>query len=353
MRSGCGWPGKRRFYNRSKASARDAIARITDEWLGTEKIRRVEVYAEGDVRASGAAGSPFPNYRGEFRTTEVQLKCYDPGGPKTATNPPWDLAIMRRSGFLVARPSGARQIVVRGETLSAGAVGAGPGLSLVSASPVPAGAGTLVPTQAIATNSGATSGGGQNGPSGAGAVSSGGTGPTSVAPMVQRAGFASEPVSTAATTRETTSAVDPQVQLARAPQVPNAGTQPPDIDLPPIEGVPDVQVPKLPINREDLPPNIEPLPSPDGSFPVPELPRMGPVEGENNEPKIAPTPPPVVPIIGGFRTTSLFARSGANCRSFNCRRLLMVSGPTFAEAASTLSLARTSPARSTSRRTRP
>ena len=74
-------------------------------------------------------------------------------------------------------------------------------------------------------------------------------------------------------------------------------------------GAPEVQVPKLPGNREDLPPNIEPLPAPDGSIAVPELPRTGPVEGESNEEKTAPAPP-VVPIMGGFRTTSLYPRSG-------------------------------------------
>ena len=43
----------------------------------------------------------------------------------------------------------------------------------------------------------------------------------------------------------TTRTTDPQVQQARVQQVPPTGTQPPIIDLPPIEGAPEVQVPNL------------------------------------------------------------------------------------------------------------
>ena len=50
-----------------------------------------------------------------------------------------------------------------------------------------------------------------------------------------------QPLPRASTTRTT----DPQVQQARAQQVPPTGTQPPIIDLPPIEGAPEVQVPNL------------------------------------------------------------------------------------------------------------
>ena len=56
-----------------------------------------------EVRLSGANTPAQPSYRGVFRTTEVQLKCYDPAGPKTAKDPPWDLAIIRRSGFLAPK----------------------------------------------------------------------------------------------------------------------------------------------------------------------------------------------------------------------------------------------------------
>ncbi len=87
--------------------------------------------------------------------------------------------------------------------------------------------------------------------------------------MVQRAGPAGDPAVGAPMPGRTRATADPQVQRASAAQAPGGGAQPPDIDLPPIEGKPEVQVPKLPLNPEDLPPNIEPLPAPDGSISVP------------------------------------------------------------------------------------
>ncbi len=79
--------------------AREAIVRITDASSGVEKISQVEVYAEGDVRLSAGPNSALPAYRGTFRTTEVQLKCYDAGGPKTVNGPPWDLCDHSPVGF--------------------------------------------------------------------------------------------------------------------------------------------------------------------------------------------------------------------------------------------------------------
>ena len=112
----------------------------------------------------------------------------------------------------------------------------------------------------------------------------GATGPHQRDPMVQRARIAGDPLIPVrrcpAGERPT---ADPQVQPARAPQVPAGGAQPPDIDLPPIEGAPEVQVPKLPPNPEDLPPNLQPLPAPDGSVAVPELPRTGPGRGRDGQ----------------------------------------------------------------------
>jgi hypothetical protein len=288
--------------------AREAIVRITDGASGVDKIQQVEVYAEGDVRLSGAATSTLPAYRGAFRTTECQLKCYDAGRPQTVNSPPWDLSIIRRSGFLVQKRAGAGQAAASGGPLPARGLGGSPEPALVSASQSLSGATPLVATQAIAPYTGATPEDGPAGPTGAGPRSSDEMGPRRD-PMVERAGLAGEPAASAAIPGRTTATADPQVQQARAPQVPGGGAQPPDIDLPPIEGKPEVQVPKLPANPEDLPPNIEPLPAPDGSITVPELPRRGPVEGENNDVKPGP-PPPVVPFIGGFRTTSLFTRSG-------------------------------------------
>lgn len=308
--------------------ARDAIARITEESSGVEKISRVEIYAEGDVRVSGGGGSAVPAYRCVFRTTEVQLKWYGPGGLETVSDPPWNLAIIRRSGFLAPKPSLTGPATGQAEALPAGGetgAGAGAGAALVSAPRYPSSGAALVPTQAVAPNVVAPTDTGQTVSSTAATGSSVGNGPRRD-PMVKLAGAASDQVAASVPNLPAAPTVDPQVRLARAPQAPGAGPQPPDIDLPPIEGAPEVQVPRLPINREDLPPNVEPLPAPDGSVAVPELPRTAPVEGESNEEKVAPTPP-VVPIIGGFRTTSLFARSG--------RQLQILQLPTTAEGVKT------------------
>ena len=87
---------------------REAIARITDDSFGRRKISRVEIYAEGDVRVSGAAGSPCPAYRAEFRTTEVQLKCYRPGraddGQRSALES-GDHSPVRAAGGKAVRPA--------------------------------------------------------------------------------------------------------------------------------------------------------------------------------------------------------------------------------------------------------
>src|SRR4029077_14663179 len=101
-----------------------------------------------------------------------------------------------------------------------------------------------------------------------------------------------------------------QQTQARSTQVQGAGPQRPEIDLPPIEAMPGVQVPNLSPNPEDLPPNIEPLPDGDKSISVPSLPRTGPGQGGNAAPG-AGGQFPVVPISPGTqRTTSLFPRSG-------------------------------------------
>ena len=109
---------------RWRARAREAIVRIVDISSETEKISRVDVYAEGQILVSGTSNATQRSYRGELETSEVRLKCYDRAGPKTEKDPPWGLAIIRRSGFVgpkpVVRPerghsrrSGAAQFVAR------------------------------------------------------------------------------------------------------------------------------------------------------------------------------------------------------------------------------------------------
>ncbi len=129
-------------------------------------------------------------------------------------------------------------------------------------------------------------------------------------PMIERAQYTGSPAS--GTSAATNAPSDSQLQQAqaRSTQVQGGEPQPPEIDLPPIEGTPGVQVPKLSPNPEDLPPNIEPLPDADGSISVPPLPRSGPPQGGSAAPG-AGQKFPVVPISPGTqRTTSLFPRSG-------------------------------------------
>jgi hypothetical protein len=285
--------------------AREAIVRIVDESIGGETIRHVDFYAEGDVRLSGANQSTQPSYRGVLRTNELQIKSYDRAGPQTAQEPPWALAIIRRSGFLVQKPVAAAQAPASDEIVPAPRHGQR--TSPVSLSTPEPGANALVATQAVAAVDQLSSQAETSGAGGA-ALSPAAMSPRRD-PMIRRALNLSNAEPVVARTEVAKSTVDSQVQQASAQQVPAGGAQPPDIDLPPITGAPEVQVPNLTPNREDLPPNIEPLPAPDGSMSVPELPRTGPVEGESNEGRTAP-PPPVVPFMGNFRTTSLFTRSG-------------------------------------------
>ena len=88
---------------------REAIVRIVDISSENEKISRVDVYAEGQIRVSGTSNADQTSYRGEFQTGEVRLKCYDRAGPKTEKDPPWGLAIIRRSGFVAPKPAGGPQ----------------------------------------------------------------------------------------------------------------------------------------------------------------------------------------------------------------------------------------------------
>jgi hypothetical protein len=291
------------------ARGKEAVVRIVDTSEGAETIKQVEVYAEGDVRLSGANHVARPSYRGLFRTTEVQLKSYDAAGPQTARVPPWDLMLIRRSGLLGRKPADAAPRAPTDELVSAPRHGTAATFSRVGVSTPYGGAASLVAAQAVAPL-----------PQSAQQVeASTAANPATAAPpgnlskrdpMIERTQNIEDATSTVPRVAAPSRSADAQVQRARAPQAPAGGAQPPDIDLPPIQGLPEVQVPNLAPNREDLPPDIQPLPAPDGSMSVPELPRIGPVEGESNEVKPQPAPPPVVPILGGFRTTSLFTRSG-------------------------------------------
>jgi hypothetical protein len=301
----------------------EAVVRIVDISIDGERVRQVEFYAEGDVRLSDANRSSRPWHRGVFRTSEVQLKCYSASGPQAAKNPPWNLAVIRRSGYLERKPAAPPRPAAIDELVSAPTPGTRARLSPLPNSMPSAGAGRFVPTQAVASYAQTDTQVAPSGPSGATALRAGPIPKRD--PMIQRAQNADSPNVPEPVPVVARPTGDSQVQPARA-QVPGPA-QAPEIDLPPIEGAPGVQVPNLSPNREDLPPDIQPLPAPDGSVTVPGLPRMGPVEGEPNEEAPNAFVPPVVPIMGGFRTTSIFPRSG--------RRMQMVQLPTTPEGVKT------------------
>src|SRR5262249_25581020 len=85
--------------------AREAVARIVDRSSATERLYLVEVYAEGEVRASGeAAPARTGGQRAVFRTQQVQIKAYEPRGLIALAGPPRPSGILLRSGFTVANP---------------------------------------------------------------------------------------------------------------------------------------------------------------------------------------------------------------------------------------------------------
>ncbi len=126
--------------------------------------------------------------------------------------------------------------------------------------------------------------------------------------MVKRAGLASDqtPAAAAAGVSKSPRATDSQVQQVRMQQGAPTQSQPPNIDLPPIEGAPEVQVPNLTPGRDDRVPNLQPLPGAD-EITVPNLPRRDTEEGDGRP----GAPPPVVPIMPGTqRLTRIVSRSG-------------------------------------------
>ncbi len=296
--------------------SREAIIRITSVPSGVETISQVDVYSEGDVRISAGASTLYPSFRCTFRTSAVHLKSYDdPGGPRTERVPPWNLAIFRRSGFLAQQSTRTARPASSGEALAAATPAATQARRPVDqrANTAAAGRGQrLVATQAVSDPPQTIS----DGPAAGLASSSPAAAPMAnvprLDPMIRRAGISGSAVPTTALPPAIASApTDSQIQRVRAPQRPANAGDPPDVDLPPIEGAPGIQVPRLEPDRDEPLPNIEPLPTPDDSITVPALPRTGPIEADDpDEFKKAPPPPPVVPILGGFRTTSFFARSG-------------------------------------------
>jgi hypothetical protein len=281
--------------------AREAVVRIADVSTDADKILQVDVYAEGQVRIVGDDSPPRSTFRARIRTAEVRLQCYDSTGATALKSPPAQIPIIRRSAFPAPKPAALA-------TATPGSVSVPPpgALPIVATQAIvsnPAGSQT-VDAYPLATSQGAA--GSQAGSDAARPV------PTpKLDSMVERVQLVRAPVADTPAGGDTSPASDQEVRPARAAQGPG-GAQPPVIDLPPIEGAPEVQVPKLRGNREDLPPDIQPLPEPDGPVSVPSLPGSRP--GRNSEdadrPRKPPSPP-LVPIMPGTqRLTTLIPRSG-------------------------------------------
>src|SRR5208337_4187281 len=89
--------------------ARAAVVRILEVPMENGKGYQAEIYAEGEVRISGQGGPPQPQARTVLRTRkQVQLRAYKDNGFTQWREPPRDLLILRRSGFVLPESAAAR-----------------------------------------------------------------------------------------------------------------------------------------------------------------------------------------------------------------------------------------------------
>ena len=89
--------------------ARAAVVRIIEVSMEDGKGYQAEIYAEGEVRISGQGGRPRPQVRTVLRTRkQVQLRAYRENGLTQWKEPPRDLLILRRSGFVLPEPAATR-----------------------------------------------------------------------------------------------------------------------------------------------------------------------------------------------------------------------------------------------------
>jgi len=279
--------------------ARAAVVRIIEIPVEGGKGYQSDVYAEGDVRVTGPGRPPQPQFRTVLRTCkQVQLRAYQESGFTECQEPPRGLLILRRSGFPIAAPAAQRP-----EPAAAPQAATIPLTASRTPTPVESAAAAEAVTPIAAEAASAL--------------------PPPDLPAL-------EPVPTPASPRR-----DSELQLAQferrdAPvaQVPAAGparpgptaepppsasppadeAELPSVDLPPIEGAKEVEVPNL-NNLEDVP-RAQPLPAPSGDQPAAPLRRAGPGRGQKQG-TAAPPPRPTAPILpGSQRVTSIFPRSG-------------------------------------------
>jgi hypothetical protein len=244
--------------------ARGAVIRLQEVPIEGSKGFQAEVYVEGDVRITGQEGAPQQRHRTVMRTRkEVQLIPYQTSGLTHLKQPPHGLLILERSGFALPDPAPPSQRV---STLSRAAQ---PVPDRTSAPPLP----DPPPLE-----------------------------PVPEQPAPKRDGQVQ------LTRHEGKGLVEAQAQLPSLRQdrpAPPTNEPEPNIDLPPIEGAQDVEVPNL-RNPEDVP-RAQPLPGPSSDQPAPPL-RS---DERGVRPRAVPPPPPTAPLQpGSFRITSIFPRSG-------------------------------------------
>ena len=295
-----------------------AVVRIIEVPMEDGKGYQAEIYAEGEVRISGQGGPPRPQVRTVLRTRkQVLLRAYRENGLTQWKEPPLDLLILRRSGFVSpepaptrSKPAPARPEPAAAPSKLAAAPAAVPQAQLLaSATP---GSASRVETVTVAESVPA-----------AAAETAAALQPPDLPPL--------EPVPPPSSPKK-----DPQFQLVQferkdpvATQVPGTGQAMPDapgeapptaappadgaelpsVDLPPIEGAKEkeVEVPNL-TNPEDVP-RSQPLPGP-GDQPAAPIQRADPGRGQRPS-TTAPPPSPTAPILpGSQRVTNIFPRSG-------------------------------------------
>ena len=297
--------------------ARAAVVRIIEVPMEDGKGYQAEIYAEGEVRISGQGRPPRPQVRTVLRTgKQVQLRAYRENGLTQWKEPPRDLLILRRSGFVLPEPAATRSkpVTARPEGAAAPSELAAVPQAQILASATP-GSASRVETVTIAESVPAVAA--------AAAETATAPQPPDLPPL--------EPVPPPSSPRK-----DPQLQMARferkdpvPTQVPGTGQAMPDapgealptgsppadgaelpsVDLPPIEGAKEkeIEVPNL-TNPEDVP-RSQPLPGPGGQ-PAAPIRRADPGRGQKPS-TTAPPPGPTAPILpGSQRVTNIFPRSG-------------------------------------------
>ena len=290
--------------------AMQVVCRIVNVSNGGDPLYEVEVYAEGGVRDTSRPETSLDSRGALFSAPEVKMQAYARDGVNSLRSPPRGLDILRRSGFIrparaaaVTRPQAPQNLVATDVTIPASGL---PPLEPVPASAVGAGFASVGSDASAPT-----------GPDGTPASSSSRRSRPKVDPLVE----------TAQITRDgPPGPADDDTSLPRPAQAggnqpapggamppagggrptPGGAGRPSDVDLPPIEGPPGVEVPALPANPQDQPPTLEPLPRAE-----PGEPEAGDAEpGDRNRPGPAAVLPmnPILP--GSQRVTFINPRSG-------------------------------------------